>query len=519
MRANQWKNTMLQGIGVSFTKHKIQKYQHLLGNGHDPEQHLRIAELYKHLGKDALALMSYQAAARSLLQRETPLDTVNSNHLITIYKNILSLAPYDTETANKLSQEYQRRGMQYRAVALHTSLADRLTQRGAYQEAITQYQEVFKIEPGSITARQTCAELYCRIGEPRQGAREYAYIGDLCFDHQKFDGALEYYRKASDLHPEHDEVKQKLLLTQQILEGTMIPQAQANLLKLCHLNDLKQTLAEKEQIERALRHNLRQLKQRYQQSVHRKNRQLRTTQHRLDELSTYVAILKDNLEQIELGKQHLKDQLEQEVAHKQDLEAKLRKLNELQVSAGGARETELQPPQVQRLQSVVTRLHQEKIKLEQQLQAKLDQSSTRESQLRECLADQTSKGAILEHQLTTTTQKRHEIDQQLQHQLRESLQRERGLRAQMRKLFQQHQHALQRVLAEKRAYEEKYKTTQARMHGVEKQTMTTFELLHGELERQCEDETKFSEQLHQSLQEIALLLHNQEQEIEKLAGL
>jgi chromosome segregation ATPase len=195
------------------------------------------------------------------------------------------------------------------------------------------------------------------------------------------------------------------------------------------------------------------------QSVLVKNRQLQATQKRLDDLSAYVVVLKDNLEQIELEKQHLREQLDQELARKQDLERKLTRLSTLRMSDSGLQHPNSQSAFVQRLESAVRRLQREKTKLEQQLQAKFEQSLQRESQLRDHLADHTSRGKTLEQQL---------------------------------------------------------RTIQAQMNILETHDVKALEHLHGELSRQCELEISFSRQFHESLQEIAMLLQNQEQEIQKL---
>ena len=111
------------------------------------------------------------------------------------------------------------------------------------------------------------------------------------------------------------------------------------------------------------------------------------------------------------------------------------------------------------------------------------------------------------------------MEQQLQRQLDDSLRRERLLREQMKQLIGQHEHALQQVEHEKQMFEKKYRTTQARINLVETDTMTTLEQLHGELSRQCEVESSLSEKFHESLQEISMLLHNQEREIQELEQL
>ncbi|GAK56177.1 chromosome segregation ATPases [Candidatus Vecturithrix granuli] len=512
---------VFQGITVSLTKRKIQKCQRQLGNGHDAELHLTVADLYKHLGEDVLALESYRAAAKSVLQRQTPLTTTQSDQLIKIYKRILTLNPLDEETAHQLSQEYIQRGLNYRAVELYTTLAERFMRQGKYREATEQYQRVFAIEPGSITARITCANLYCQLGDVVQGAQEYAYIGDLYFEYQKFDGALEYYREAFKLNPQDETIEQKIQMTQQILDGVLIPQAQASLQRLNLIQHdqthLQHSLEEKERIERELRRNIHLLKQRYAQSVASKNEQLRATQTRLEELAVYVAAFKDNLETIAIEKRQLEEQLEQEVTHKHDLEQKLKKLNALHVdeymaSSGSTAQT-------QRLETAVTRLQQEKARLGTQLQKKLERSAEREGQLRAHLEQQISRGTTLEHQLSDLTQEQKDVEQKLQLQLRESQRREQFLREQMQQLIEQHEYALQNVKHQKERLEQKYRSTQAKMNMVETRNMATLEQLQGELSRQWTIESNFSEQFHESLQEITLLLQNQEQEIQKLEQL
>jgi tetratricopeptide (TPR) repeat protein len=522
---------ILHGISVSFTKRKIQKYRRKLGNGRDAELHLTVADLYKHLGEESLALESYHAAATTLLQEQIPLTVSKSDQLIKIYKRILAVDPLNEHAINSLGREYQRRGFDYRAVEIHASSAERYAQRGEYQKAIAQYQKVVAIEPGSITMRVTCASLYCQLGNHKQAAREYAYIGDIHFEHKKFDGALEYYQQASTLDPEDEMVQQKYEMTRQILDGALIPQAQASLQKLNILNSqknshLQRSLAEKEQIERELRNNIQLLKQRYQQSVKSKNEQLCSSRKRLEELSTYVAVFKDNLEQIALEKQNLQEQLERELRYKHNLEQKLSKLGT--GGMGDSQEhaddpvllnSEAQPEQTKRLDSAVIRLNHGKVRLERRLQKKLEQSSERENQLRQHLEQQISRGASLKEKLTRIHDERKQVEQKLQQQLQKSLQREHLLREQMQQLIGQHEDALKQVEHEKQIFEKKYRTTQEQMNIVETHTMTTLEQLHGELSRQCEMESNFFEQFHTSLQEITMLLNDQEQEIQKLEQL
>lgn len=522
-------NNILHGISVSLTKRKIEKYQRKLGNGHDAELHGTVADLYKHLGEESLALESYHAAVTSVLQYETPLNTEDSDQLICLYKKILVLEPLHEKIVQKLGQEYVRRGLQYRAVELYSAQAERYAKNGDYQKATELYQVLFTVEPGSISARQTCAGLFLELGQNEDAAREYHHVGDIYFEHQRFDGALEYYKEALRLN-EHDEVlKQKADMTQQILDGALIPQAQANLQKLNIMNQdtshLKRSLAEKERVEQELRANIQKLKLRYKESVAEKNRQLRARKKRLEDLSTYVAVFKDNLEQVALEKKKLQTLLRREVQHKHELKKRLASLSVAQLQearqgsetkcAAGAHSLSQQ----QRLESAVNSLQQERNRLKIQLQEKLQQTAQREEELRENLGQQSSQGAELEQKLRTLGRERKHVERQLQRQLEESLRRERVLREQMKELIGQHELALEHVTREKRQIEEKYRTTQQRMNVVEADSMSTLEQLHGELSRQCELESNFSAQFHESLQEISMLLYTQEREIQKLEQL
>jgi hypothetical protein len=490
------KQTMLHGLSVSFLKRRLQKCQRLLGNGRDAELHLTMAESYLQLGEHALAFKSYQTAAEHLEQGEAGRDITRSNRLIAIYKKMLEIVPFDVTTTEKLGQEYERREMRYKAAMLYTALAIRFNQQGAYPEAIAQYRRVFQLEPGSLTARQACAELYCRIGAPEQGAQEYVGLGDIYFAHQRFNDAQQQYQHALDLAPQNQTAQTKLLRANQILSGTLSPQAQTDVVALEHVQHLEQTLAKKERLAQHLKQTLRQLHQRHQQAVSQKNQQLQHTQAQLEEFATYLAVLKDSLEQNELGKQQLEDQLTMELARKQDLEQKLAQL-----------------------QLALPDLERQKTQLEQQLQNRLAQSSEREVALRESLEQHTARSAAIEQQLALTTRQRRYIKQKLQQQLHASQQREHDLQAHIQRLTAEHQQALQAVQAEKHAYIEKYTLTQAHIDRVEKHTLLTYAALHGELARQCAVEMDFSTQLHQSLQEITMLLHDQEQEIKKLADL
>ncbi len=522
-------HNILHGISVSFTKRKIEKYQRKLGNGHDAELHGTVADLYKHLGEGSLALESYHAAVSSLLRDGTLLSTEDSDQLITLYKKILALDPLHEKTVQRLGQEYLRRGLQYRAIELYSSLAERYAKKGEYRKATELYQLVSTIEPGSISVRQICAQLFLELGRNEDAAREYHHIGDIYFEHQRFDGALEYYKEASRLDAHDEALKQKADMTQQILDGALIPQAQASLQKLGIINQdtsrLKRSLVEKEHVEQELRGNIQHLKQRYTDSVTEKNRQLRVTKKRLEDLSTYVAVFKDNLEQIALEKKKLQTLLQREAQHKRDLEKRLVALNADQVQEA-RQESEARCAaeahslsQQQRLESTVNKLQQERNRLKTQLQEKLQQTARREEELREGLERQSSQGADLEQKLRKLGLERKHVERQLQRQLQESLRRERVLREQMKELIGQHELALEHVTQEKRQIEEKYRTTQQRMNVAEADTMSALEQLHGELSRQCELEAHFSEQFHESLQEISMLLHTQEQEIQKLEQL
>lgn len=520
MIAQRQEHTLFQGITEKLTRKKIRKCRQRLGNGHDMELHVTVAQLYQHLGEDSLALESYQLAVKSLLQHGMPLTSADSDHLIKIYKRILECSPFNEEIAEKLGQEYLRRGWTYRAVELHTTFAERYARKGEYHKATQHYQAMFAIEPGSISARITCALLYCQLRDYENAARQYEQIGKIYFDHQRFDGAVEYYQQAVMLSPETPAFRERLQLAQQIVAGTVSPQAyqQAGRESTQQTSALQQSLAEKEQVERELRRNIAMLKQRYEQTTTLKNEQLRATQKRLDELSAHVAAAKDSLEQIAAEKQRLEAQLAQEAAYKRELEQKLAKLSALEVGECEHRGN-TQRERSRRLDAVTARLHHEKGRLEHALHDKLRQVQQREEGLRRDLQAQASRGSTLEHQLQQVLEEHTAMEQRLQQQLHESLQREHALQTQVKTLIYQHEQVLLHVTDEKRMYAEKYQHAQAGRNQAETDSMSALERLNGELSRQSRVDHALSNQFRLSLEEIRQLLHSQEEAIHTLEQL
>ena len=511
------------GLSVSLMKRKIQKYQRKLGHGHDAELHHTVADLYHHLGENALAFESYQAAAASLLQLGRELSVPESDRLILIAKHILRLAPENAGAIQTLNREYLRRGFTYRAIELHTTLADRCARQGEYHKAIQHYQRVFAIEPNSITARLTCAMLHCQLGEYRQAAKAYAHIGDLYFEHHRFDGALAYYQQAGQLAPEEHTVQQKIILTQRILDGTLHAQTPVAPPAFTQVNEertqLQQALAEKDRIEEELRRNMTLLQQRYQDAVAQKNAELQNTQQQFEELGTELAVLKAHLEHVDGEKERAQAQLTQELAHQQALEGKLAKLNTLELAQADLPQPNAAGEAAARVQSAIIRLDEERARLEEHLQKKIQESAARETQLRGQVAEQTAQATALEEHVRQLTAECQAVEQQMQAQLHASRQRERRVQAEMRELLDQHEQALKQIEKEKQELAQKYRNTQQRMNLAEKRNVTALAQIHGELTRQCDQEHDLFEKFHQSVSEIALLLYDQEQEIQKLEQL
>ncbi len=519
MIAQRQEHTLFQGITEKLTRQKIRKYRQRLGNGHDMELHVTVAQLYQHLGEDSLAFESYQSAVKSLLQHGMPLKSADSDHLIKIYKRILECSPLNEDIAEKLGQEYLRRGWTYRAVELHTLFAERYARKGECLKATQHYQAVFAIEPGSISARMTCALLYCQLRDYEKAARQYEQIGKIYFDHQRFDGAVEYYQQAVMLSPEAPALRERLQLAQQIAAGKVSPLAynQAGPETAQQTSALQRSLAEKERVERELRRNIATLKQRYEQTTTLKNEQLLATQKRLGELSASVAAANDSLGQIAAGKLRLEAQLAQEAADKQELEDKLAKLCALDVC--DCRSGEAHQEDSRRLDAVMIRLRNEKGRLEDALHAKLRQVSQREEGLRRDLQAQASRGSALEQQLQQALDEHTAMERRLQGQLHESLQREHALQNQVKTLICQHEQVLAHRTEDNRAYEEKYQSAQVGRNQAETDSMSTLERVNGELSRQSRVDHALSDQFRMSLEEIRHLLHCQEEEIHKLEQL
>ncbi len=511
------KHSILHGLHASLTRRKIKKYQQQLGNGHDSELYQAIAEQQMQLGHPHRALESYRRAAGSLRHPQRPLEHAESERLIHIYRRILRLCPSDGDTAENLGREYQRRGMEYRAVSLYTSMAEHYAAQGNYDNAIRQYHRVIAIESGSITARDACARLYCHLGDYEHAAAEYREIADIFFQHQKFDGALQYYQQAQELVPDNEAIREQIVTTRHILEGTVIlPEYDDFNTSGRERMALKHSLEEKEQLEQHLRHKISLLEQRHQQTVAQKNRQLQAARERLEKLSTYVAVFKHTLEQVTLEKQHLTKQVENEAGHIARLEEHLATLNILYNSLS---EPAGHTQEARRVTRAMKRLRAQKQQIEQHIQADLEHRTHHEKRLHHTLAHHETQGSRLERQIALITRERQHIEQNAREQFRQSLEQEQSLEEQITRLIEQHTQAMQQVEEEKQKLEDRCHTTQQHVQTLEQQHIQLLEQLQDELSRQCEQEGSVSRQFHESLVEMSSLLHTQEQEIEKLESL
>jgi tetratricopeptide (TPR) repeat protein len=438
------------GIAASLRKRRIEKLRHRLGNGHDAELHANIGQLFSELGQNQQALHAYKTAVETLIYTEGPLDHAHSDQLIEIYKQILTLAPSDDDIAEHLADEYRRRGMDYRAIALYLKVAERYTRQGDYYKAIRYYHQILDIEPGSISTRQTCAYLYCHLRKYTHGAKEYLQIGDTYYEHQKFDGALEYYRKAAILDPESTDIQQRILLARRIVEGDVNPSSQKRLQALNHIAEAIPFIEDKTRIAQELHQNIRQVQYQYRQSFRIKQERLRTTRRQLNTLAAHVNSLEEHLQTIAQAQEQLREQLAREIERKHDLGRKLTAITSLQVTPDEHTAQTALSQQHQRMTSAMNRLSAQKIPLLQRLREDLVQVSQREKDIRDQLDQYTTKHKTLTQHLDHIQQQRHQLEQLLQKSLAKSLRHEKALHKQFKKLLKQYKQILHKMMQEKR---------------------------------------------------------------------
>ncbi len=184
-----------------FVRQKIKKYTRSLAKyGDDPLSLEKIADLYVRLSQGDKARECYERAIEVYYQHDTRLGSDNE-FILTLCWKLLDLDPVNELSYRILGQEFCGLSRFDDAAALYQRFAEKLTEGGQYEKAITQYRNVLVICPEKIEIRQRLVALLWRCRRKEEAAQELKKIAALAEKDGNVAEALECYKKAVEILP------------------------------------------------------------------------------------------------------------------------------------------------------------------------------------------------------------------------------------------------------------------------------------------------------------------------------
>lgn len=191
-------------------KRKIQKYeQHRDAHADDPVYFHDFAGLYRKGEQIEAAVDCYVNAINAYYREDSRLG-VNNDFILTVCWNLLELDPLNTLAHQTIGQELCGLNEFEEAARLYKSFATKLAQAGQYEEAITQYRNVFVLTPNDIKGRQQCFALCWKLRRKNEAIQELQKIAELAEQKGLLAKAVECYQKALKIRPSNPELQAEL---------------------------------------------------------------------------------------------------------------------------------------------------------------------------------------------------------------------------------------------------------------------------------------------------------------------
>ena len=207
-------NAYSQDISLSERKKKklyrrIEKSLSSLQN--DPKNyklHIELGDSYSLLEEFPKAEAHYSSAIELL--KEAPIAEKVRKEIIMLYGKILSIAPNNREAHTALGEEYLAAGQKEKAFRFLLSSAKKATENDDYELALQCYNQVVEMGKSNPHIIERCTEMYLKLGKKQDAVENYIHIGDIYAKEEKSIEALDYYKKASAIHPEEPEILVKI---------------------------------------------------------------------------------------------------------------------------------------------------------------------------------------------------------------------------------------------------------------------------------------------------------------------
>ncbi len=126
------------------------------------------------------------------------------------YERLLSDNPNDVNTLNRIGDLWVRINRPNEAVDVFTRIADHYSRDGFFLKAIAIYKKINKLDPSRLEIYEKLAELYAKQGLAMEAKSQYLVLADYSIKQGNTAGALQTYRKISELDPNSINIHVKL---------------------------------------------------------------------------------------------------------------------------------------------------------------------------------------------------------------------------------------------------------------------------------------------------------------------
>jgi tetratricopeptide (TPR) repeat protein len=192
----------------------IKEYRQIIEHDADDLTALNmLGDLLARAGEKAEAVSCFSRIAEHYREQEFRLKA------IAMYKKIEKLKPRDPETANKLADLYTAQGLIVDARAQYLVIADAYTRAGDIKQTLHVLHKIADLDPQNTDVRLKLAEGYLKESMQLEAARAYAEAANRLLEKGQFEESLDAYSKAFELRP-HDKFVLKGLVSVHAALGT-----------------------------------------------------------------------------------------------------------------------------------------------------------------------------------------------------------------------------------------------------------------------------------------------------------
>ena len=192
----------------------IKEYRQIIQHDADDLTALNmLGDLLARAGEKDEAVSCFSRIAEHYREQEFRLKA------IAMYKKIEKLKPRDPETATRLADLYTAQGLIVDARAQYLVIADAYSKAGKSKQTLQVLHKIADLDPQNTDVRLKLADGYRKEDMQLEAARAYAEAANRLLEKGQFEESLEAYTKAFELRP-HDKFVLKGLVSVHAALGT-----------------------------------------------------------------------------------------------------------------------------------------------------------------------------------------------------------------------------------------------------------------------------------------------------------